>query len=110
MRTSCPRLAKQKLTFTFAAENYQQARKILKTVIRTSKRISWRKPGNQMDKNPFCKPYEVIIKKFRVSSITNRIELDALENMMKELLPEHPTPMIMHPKLVRTYPSYISRR
>ena len=72
------------------SEQYQLARKRLKTAIKASKRSAWNELRSLADDDPFGKPYKVIMKKFGGPTAESRMEPEDVVKAIDKLFPRHP--------------------
>jgi len=68
---------------------YTTAKKLLKHAISGSKKACWSELIASVDKDPFGKPYKLVMRKLKGPSVTANMEHQTLETVISTLFPPH---------------------
>lgn len=68
---------------------HREAKRQLKNAIRCSKKACWKELINEVNKDPFGKPYKLVMRKLRGPPITSSMETQGLLSIMDGLFPTH---------------------
>lgn len=69
--------------------DYREAKRQLKYAIQWSKKACWTSLIELVDKDPFGKPYKLVMRKLRGPSATATMEPDTLKTIVSTLFPTH---------------------
>lgn len=89
-RREASRLGHDSYLYEEAQDAYREARRSLRKEIRISKSQSWIKLCDEVNENPWGRPYKIVMGKFKGPSATTMMESECVNNIVNTLFPTQP--------------------